>query len=171
MKELQPILGGRAALMIDADNLGISAKESFGQPPDYSKIKALIAKRAELVHASAYLHKRESAEKFAEMLRYNGFLVRQRERKSDVDTFLLWDAIQLIPKVDVLVLGACDGDYVPLAWESRLHGTTLAVLSIDGSSSTELEANADLIIPVTDELLFGDSVAASSGSNGRKIGL
>lgn len=169
MRELDQLNGGRAALVIDADNLGVSTKERFNASPDYRKIKAAVEEQTDLIYAYAYLHKRESGRKFTEMLRFAGYLVRERERKTNVDTFLLWEAIHIVPKVDLLVLGAGDEDYLPIIWETRLQGTKAALIGVEGAISQELERNADITIPMNEGLLYDQQ--GSDSTNHMKVGL
>jgi uncharacterized LabA/DUF88 family protein len=141
--------------MVDGDNLGIQVLKSFdGARPNYPEIYRTLDKRYDLIHASIYLRKVNGNEGFVNMLRKSGYLVRQREKKSNVDTFLLWDALKLIPKVDIFFLGACDSDYLPIVWDCRTHGVKSVVIGVKGATARDLEENADEVLYLMENWLF-----------------
>ena len=86
-------------------------------------------------------------EKFFEALRSANWEVKAKDlqifpggqKKGDWDVGLAMDAIELGPKIDVVVLVSGDGDYVPLVkYLQNTHGCQVEVVAFGKSSSARL---------------------------------
>jgi uncharacterized LabA/DUF88 family protein len=154
----------RAALIVDGDNIGLQLLKSFdGARLNYPELYRALSKSYDLVHASVYLRKTNGNEGFVAMLKKSGYLVRQREKKTNVDTFLLWDALKLIPKVDAFFLAACDSDYLPILWDCRTHGVRGVIIGVKGATARDLEENADEVLYLSEEWLFKPQPEEANG--------
>lgn len=159
----------RAGLIIDADNLGIATGKKFnGSSLNYRKLFRIVSENHNLIHASCYLHRTEGNEGFVTMLEKTGYLVSQRDRRTNVDTFLIWHAFHVIPKLDVLFLGVGDGDYLPILWECRYQGAGSHLISVEGALASSLKDSADEVTYISEELVYRKE---ETPMNSKRIGL
>ena len=75
---------------------------------------------------------------------YSPVMSREFEKKADWDVGIAIDAIELAPKLDVVVLVSGDGDYIPLVEHlKRALGCKVEVLAFGRSCSGKLKEACD----------------------------
>jgi len=145
--------GQRVGVFIDTQNLYHTAKNLFRARVNFGQIvKDAVGGRA-LVRALAYLVTTESGEEksFLEALGKMGIEIRSKElqvfasgaKKADWDVGLAIDAIQLAPKLDVVIIVSGDGDFIPLVEHLQSLGCQVEIVSFGKSSSAKLKEVAD----------------------------
>jgi uncharacterized LabA/DUF88 family protein len=147
----------KVAVLIDNDNLNISAMKTFGRRVDFVKLFNALNDR-EVVRALVYHPVPQNTQNcFPAGLQHYletrlGFEFRNPPK--NVDCWLTVDAISLASKVDVIVLVAGDGDYEPLAHYLRSQGCKVEVWSWAVAMSQRLRQAADRYVPLTVDLLL-----------------
>ena len=107
-----------------------------------------------LVRAFSYVIRADipEEESFFNVLEKMGFDVRVKDlqvfyggaKKGDWDVGICMDAIELAPKLDVVVLVSGDGDYIPLLEHLRhAFGCRVEVIAFGKSCSSKLKETAD----------------------------
>jgi uncharacterized LabA/DUF88 family protein len=147
----------RVAVLIDDDNLSITAMNNFGRRVDYAKLLEAINGR-EIVRAVLYRPEAAAAQyPFPPKLLH--FLERRlgvevKTPPKNVDCWLTVDAIALAGKVDVVALVGGDGDYEPLMHYLKAQGCKVEVWSWPVNTARRLREAADRFIPLTTEMLL-----------------
>ena len=141
----------RIAVLVDADNLEIFARETFGRGVDYAALWKRLNGR-EVVRA-IYFKPKECS------LRLRTFLERQLGMEvqlppKNVDTYLTVAAVTLAEKVDTIALCGGDSDYVPLLWYLKSKGCKTEVWSFPGMTSVVLREAADEFRPLDETILW-----------------
>jgi uncharacterized LabA/DUF88 family protein len=143
----------RVGVFIDTQNLYHSAKNIYHARVNFGNVvKDALAGRL-LIRAIAYVISTESGEEkiFFEALERVGIETKTKDlqifaggsKKGDWDVGLAMDAIQLAPKLDVVILISGDGDYVPLLEFLKRNGCQVEVASFGKSTSAKLIEAAD----------------------------
>lgn len=143
----------RVGVFIDTQNLYHSAKNIYGAKVNFGQVvKDGLAGRL-LTRAVAYVIATESGEErnFFEALTKMGIETRTKDlqifaggaKKGDWDVGLAVDAIKLAPKLDVVILIAGDGDYVPLVEYLKNNGCQVEIMAFGKSTSARLIEAAD----------------------------
>jgi uncharacterized LabA/DUF88 family protein len=174
----------RLALFIDGANLYAAAR-TLGFDIDYKLLRQEFMRRGKLLRAFYYTTVFEDEDyspvrPLVDWLHYNGFAVvtkpakeytdsqGRRKVKGNMDIELAVDAMQLVPRVDHIVLFSGDGDFQPLVESLQRQGVRVSVVSTIRSKpamiADELRRQADTFIEL-DELreVIGRSVRASQG--------
>jgi uncharacterized LabA/DUF88 family protein len=147
----------RVAVLIDDDNLRITAFNAFGRRVDYAKLIEAINDR-EIVRA--ILYRPEAAMQqhpFPVKLQHfleRGLGVEVKTPPKNVDCWLTVDAISLASKVDVIALVGGDGDYEPLIHFLKAQGCKVEVWSWWACTASRLRAAADHYIPLSPAVLL-----------------
>jgi uncharacterized LabA/DUF88 family protein len=155
----------RVAVLIDDDNLRITASNKFGRRIDYRKLIEAINDR-EIVRA--VLYRPEAAMQQypfpVKLLHFleRGLGVEVKTPPKNVDCWLTVDAISLASKVDVIALVGGDGDYEPLIHYLKAQGCKVEVWSWWACTAPRLRAAADDYIPLTDAVLLPLPVSAEA---------
>ncbi|MEW6407261.1 MAG: NYN domain-containing protein [Patescibacteria group bacterium] len=145
----------RVGVFVDVQNLYYSAKALFSAKVNFKEVlKEAVAGR-KLIHALAYVVKTDIYEKekeFFNALSNFGFEVRSKDlqifvggaKKGNWDVGLTVDAIELAPKLDVVVLVSGDGDFISLI-EHLKHAQScfVEVMAFRKSTSGALIEAAD----------------------------
>jgi len=163
LKTMRKLAAQRVAVLIDDDNLAITAANKFGRRIDYTKLLEAIDDR-EIVRAVLYRPEKAAAQyPFPPKLQY--FLERYlgvevKTPPKNVDCWLTVDAIALAGKVDVVALVGGDGDYEPLLHYLKAQGCKVEVWSWTACTARRLREAADRFIPLNDEVLLPEATAA-----------
>lgn len=154
---MRKLAAQRIAVLIDDDNVSITATNSFGRRIDYLKLLEVINDR-ELVRAILYRPEASAAQyPFPPKLQH--FLERRlgvevKTPPKNVDCWLTVDAIALAAKVDVIALVGGDGDYEPLLHYLKARGCKVEVWSWPVCTARRLREAADHFIPLTTDVLL-----------------
>jgi len=144
----------RVGVFVDVQNMYYSARALYNSRVNFKEILKEAVKGRKLVRAIAYAVKagEKEEEGFHNALSAIGFEVKLKElqifyggnKKADWDVGLAIDAIELAPKLDVVVLVSGDGDYLPLVEHlRRALGCKVEVLAFGRSCSGKLKEIAD----------------------------
>lgn len=152
----------RVGVFIDAQNLYHSAKNIYGANVNFKKILENAVSGRPLIKAVAYVITTESGEEknFFEALEKAGIETKSKElqiftdgkKKADWDVGIAIDAIRLAPKLDVVILVAGDGDFIPLVEYLKFsHGCQVEAVSFIQSSSSKLIEVCDSFMDLSEQ--------------------
>ncbi|MFA6254247.1 MAG: NYN domain-containing protein [Candidatus Paceibacterota bacterium] len=152
----------RVGIFIDTQNLYHSAKNLYsGARVNFGQVlKDALAGR-ELIRALAYMVTTEAGDEknFIEALGKIGIEVKTKDlqifvdgsKKADWDVGLAVDAIKAAPKLDTVIIGSGDGDFVPLVeYLKENMGAQVEVVAFGKSSSAKLKEAADDFLDLCD---------------------
>ncbi len=153
----------RVGIFIDVQNLYYSARYLYKSKVNFREVLKEAVRNRNLIRAIAYVVKTpELKEKtFFDALENIGFDIKAKDlqifyggaKKADWDVGIAIDAIEMAPKLDVVVLVSGDGDYCPLVEHlKRAFGCRVEVMAFGRSSSSKL-------IEATDEFVDLDEQA------------
>ncbi len=141
----------RLAVLVDADNVEITARTFYHRAVDYKALFSAVNGR-EVVRA-IYFRPRECPPKLRTFLE-EGLGVEVRLPAKNVDTWLTIAAVTLAEKVDAIALVGGDGDYAPLAWYLKSCGCKVEVWSWPQATSSALREAADEFRSLDERVLF-----------------
>jgi uncharacterized LabA/DUF88 family protein len=144
----------RIGIFADVSNLYHSARHLYHAKVNYKELLEAATKNRALIRAIAYVIKAEEMgeAKFFDALRRADWDVKVKDlqifaggaKKGDWDTGIAIDAIELAPKLDVVVLVSGDGDYIPLVEHlKRATGCRVEIFAFGKSASGKLKEVAD----------------------------
>lgn len=144
----------RVGIFIDVQNLYYSAKNLYKAKVNFNEILKTAIGNRKLIRAFAYVIKTDELKEktFFEALENIGFEIKSKDlqvfyggmKKGDWDVGIATDAIELAPKLDVVVLVSGDGDFTPLVEHlQRVEGCRVEVISFGKSSSSKLIEHVD----------------------------
>ncbi|MBS3156097.1 NYN domain-containing protein [Candidatus Woesearchaeota archaeon] len=147
----------RVGIFVDIQNLYYSAKHLYDKRVNFMAVLNEAVNNRKLIRAVAYVVKADELKEntFFEALSKMGFDVKAKElqifpggmKKGDWDVGIAVDAIQMSPKLDVVVLISGDGDYIPLVeYLKGAQGCRVEVLAFGRSTSTKLKESVDEFI-------------------------
>ncbi len=147
----------RVGVFVDVQNLYYSAKNLYHAKINYNGILKEATNGRSLIRAITYVIRADIEEEktFFDALEKIGFEVKAKDlqifyggmKKGDWDVGIAMDAIELAPKLDVIVLVSGDGDYLPLLEHlKRSSGCKVEVMAFGRSASTKLKEAADEFI-------------------------
>ena len=138
----------RVGVFIDTQNLYHSAKNLYHANVNFGQVLKDVVSDRILVRAIAYLITTEGGEEkgFFEALEKVGIETKSKPlqifgsgaKKADWDVGIAIDAVKLAPKLDVVVIVAGDGDFVPLAEYLKMQGCQVEVAAFGKSTSAKL---------------------------------
>ncbi len=154
----------RVAVLVDDDNLRITAGNAFGRGIDYAKLLEAIDDR-EIVRAILY-RPEAAAKQYPFPPKLQCFLERRlgvevKTPPKNVDCWLTVDAIALAGKVDVIALVSGDGDYEPLLHYLKAQGCKVEVWSWEDCTARRLRDAADRYIPLNEAVLLAPAAVAA----------
>src|SRR3990172_4418712 len=141
----------RLAVLVDAENLEIYARQTYHRVIDYKALFEAVNGR-EVVRA-IYFKPRECPPRLQTFLE-QGLGVEVRLPAKNVDTWLTIAAVTLSEKVDAIALVGGDGDYAPLAWYLKSKGCKVEIWSWPGATSLALREAADEFRPLNERVLL-----------------
>ncbi len=155
----------RVGVFVDVANMYHSAKNLYGARVNFNEVLKGAMDSRRLVRAIAYVIKSNSVEEqsFFEALDKVGFEVKMKDlqvfsggaKKGDWDVGIAVDAMVMSSKLDVVVLVAGDGDFIPLVEYLQLHGLLVEVMAFGETTSSRLrEAVDDFVDLSTDKRRF-----------------
>lgn len=144
----------RIGVLVDVQNLYYSARGIYHMKVNFQNVlKDAIGNRT-LIRAIAYVVKTEEFKEktFFEALERIGYEIKAKDlqifyggnKKADWDIGLAMDAIELAPKLDVIVIVSGDGDYIPLVQHlKRAFGCKVEGMAFGKSTSSKLRDEVD----------------------------
>jgi len=144
----------RVGIYIDAQNLYHSAKNLYHSKVNFGAIVKDVLDGRKLIRAVAYVISTESGEEtgFFDALTKVGIETKVKDlqifssgaKKADWDVGLAIDAVVMAPKLDVVIIVAGDGDFIPLVQYLQMsQGCQVEVVSFGKSTSGKLIEVAD----------------------------
>lgn len=145
----------RVGVFVDVQNMYYSAKAIFKAKVNFKEVLKEAVSGRKLIRALAYVIKTDIFEKekeFYSALSKFGFEVRSKDlqvfyggaKKGDWDVGIVIDAIEMAPKLDVVILVSGDGDYIPLVQHlKRAMSCSVEVMAFKKSASGRLIEEAD----------------------------
>jgi uncharacterized LabA/DUF88 family protein len=143
----------RVAVFIDTQNLYHSAKSNYHANVNYEKLIQVAVNGRRLVRAFAYVIKSdESSEgKFFEALEEIGIETRMKDlqifhtgaKKADWDVGIAVDMIRMTEKVDVVVLGSGDGDFLEVVRYCQSRGVRVEIMAFEKTTNARIMEEVD----------------------------
>ena len=119
----------RVAVLVDVQNLYYSAKGIHNSKVNFEAVLKECVKGRILIRAIAYAVRAEEIKEqsFFDALERIGYEVKAKDlqvfagggKKADWDVGIAMDAIEIAPKMDVIVIVSGDGDFIPLVQHLR----------------------------------------------------
>ena len=149
----------RVGIFIDTQNLYHSARNLYQARVNFGAVlKDAVAGR-KLVRAVAYVITTEAGDEknFFEALTKLGIETKTKDlqifaggtKKADWDVGLAVDAIKMAPRLDCVVIGSGDGDFVPLVEYLQTIGVQVEVVAFGKSTSGKLREAADDLVDLS----------------------
>lgn len=150
----------RVGVFVDVANMYYSAKNIHGTRVNFGKILEDAIADRNLVRALAYVIQADSPDedKFFEALDKQGFEVKRKDlqvfaggaKKGDWDVGITVDVIKMSDRLDVVVIVAGDGDYIPLVrYLQEAKGCRVEIMAFQESASLKLREVADKFIDLS----------------------
>lgn len=144
----------RIGIFVDVQNMYYSAKYLHKAKANFKAILEEAIKGRQLIRAIAYVIKADVKDEtnFFEVLKDFGYEIKSKDlqvfyggaKKGDWDIGIAMDAIELAPKLDVIVIVSGDGDFVRLVQHLKhALGCYVEVMAFGKSSSQKLIEEAD----------------------------
>jgi len=144
----------RIGVLVDVQNLYYSARNLYQQKVNFGQILKDAVQNRTLIRAVAYVVKTEEFKEktFFDALELIGYEIKAKDlqifpggnKKADWDVGLAMDAIEMAPKLDVIIIVSGDGDYIPLVHHlKRAFGCKVESMSFGKSTSSKLVAEVD----------------------------
>ncbi len=154
--------GQRVGVFVDVQNLYYSARALYGTKVNFREVLREAVRGRSLIRAIAYVIRAgiEEEQAFFDALQNIGYEVKAKDlqvfpgghKKGDWDIGIAMDAIELAPKLDVVVLVSGDGDFTPLVEHlRRALGCRVEVMAFGRSCSSKLIQAADEFIDMEKE--------------------
>ena len=139
----------RIGVFVDVQNMYYSAKNMYKAKVNFKAILEQAVNKRTLIRALAYVIKADVKDEknFFEALQNIGYEVKAKDlqifigghKKGDWDVGIAMDAIELAPKLDVIILASGDGDFIPLVEHlKRAFGCKVEVMAFGKSTSSKL---------------------------------
>lgn len=161
----------RVGVFIDASNLAASARREHGGKFDFLTLLPEVVGARRRVAAVAFVVNNDDGERgeggfagFVRSLQAAGYEVRQKRprvradgsRKADWDMGIAMEIIDARNRLDVVVLGSGDGDFLPLVARLKRWNKRVEVAAYRGSTDAELIRAADEFIPLDGRFAMGE---------------
>ena len=149
--------GQRVGVFVDIQNLYYSAKYLYGQKVNFGAVLREAVQGRDLVRAIAYVIKAEAMKEqtFFDALELMGYEVKAKDlqifpggaKKGDWDIGIAMDAIEMAPKLDVIILVSGDGDYMELVQHlQKAMGCRVEMVAFGKSSSSKIKEASDQFV-------------------------
>jgi len=146
-------LDQRVSVFVDVQNLYYSARSMYKARVNFGAILKELTGERKLVRAIAYVIRASIPEEqsFFAALDKSGFEVKMKDlqifatgaKKGDWDVGITMDMVQMMPKLDTIILVSGDGDYVDAIKYLRANGTRVEAAAFGRSTSAKLKEAVD----------------------------
>lgn len=141
----------RIAVLVDADNIEIFARDTFGCAIDYRALWGAMNGRK--VVRALYFRPRDCPQRLRTFLEKSlGMEVKVPPK--NVDTHLAMAAVSLAERVDTIAICGGDSDYVPVLEYLRSKGCKTEVWSFPAATSAALRDAADEFRALDESILL-----------------
>ncbi len=155
----------RVGVFIDAANLAGAARRLHQRGVDFRRLLPVLAASRRLVEARLYAIDKGDAgfAAFAQTLREAGYKIMSKKPrqfddgtvKADWDVGMVVEILSLQDKLEVVVLGSGDGDFVPLVSALKQAGVRVEVAVFRARAASELLRVADGVVDLDETFLEG----------------
>ena len=146
-------LDQRVAVFVDVQNLYYSARSLYNARVNFGAILKEAVGNRKLVRAIAYVIKASIPEEksFFTALEKAGYEVKSKDlqvfpggaKKGDWDVGITMDMVQMMSKLDTIILVSGDGDYVDAINYLKVNGTRVEAVAFGRSTSAKLKEVVD----------------------------
>jgi|SRR3989344_5294535 len=143
----------RISVFVDVQNLYYSARSLYNARVNFGSILKEVTGARRLVRAIAYVIRASIPEEqsFFSALDKSGFEVKMKDlqvfatgaKKGDWDVGITMDMVQMMNKLDSIVLLSGDGDYVDAIKYLQINGTRVEAAAFGRSTSAKLKEAVD----------------------------
>ena len=144
------IIDQRTAVLIDGNNCEIGIHEMFSKNHviNFDEFVPNILKGRKLSHLSYFREGKSISPRLAERLQKNFFGTVTPCWKS-ADIALTIEAVQLVDKVDTIIICSGDSDYIPLIEHLKSRGIRVEIAATDNGLSPYVAKKADAVYKIT----------------------
>lgn len=143
----------RVGVFVDVQNLYYSARSLYSSRVNFGAILKEAVGDRRLVRAVAYVIKASIPEEknFFTALEKSGYEVKSKDlqifptgaKKGDWDVGITMDMVQMMSKLDVIIILSGDGDYEDAVRFLKAHGNRVEALAFGRSTSSKLREVVD----------------------------
>jgi len=150
----------RIGLFLEVSNLYHTLNKRYSKKLNYKRYYDFVSDLGDIQQAIAYgAQVKSEATGFMICLREAGFLPKYKEpkefhdgtKKANWDVGMVIDIIQMIDRLDMVVLGSADGDFAPMV--TYVQGRGLQVVILACNISHELREVATKCMEIPESLL------------------
>lgn len=147
--------GQRVAVLIDGNNMGLEINRIFSKKHmlDYKKFIPNILKERYLVKMTYFREGKSISPKLTNLINDLFFGTTVPCNKS-ADIYIAIEAVQIVEKVDTIVICSGDCDYVPLIKYIKAKGVRVEIACPEHSLSPLLKEEADNVYLITEKDTF-----------------
>lgn len=155
----------RVAIFVDVQNIYYTTRQAFNAHFDYNAFWRKVTAEREVIKATAFAIDRgdQKQKQFQNILRGIGFEVKLKpfisrsdgSAKGDWDVGITLDALDVVGRVDVVVLASGDGDFDLLVQRLReRHAIEVEVYGVRQLTANALSQAATRFVPIEGSLLL-----------------
>lgn len=153
----------RVGVFVDVQNLYYAARQ-FSARIDFQQLLSVAVGDRRLVRAIAYVVQVPEIDQsaFVSMLAQKNYEVKRKDlkvradgsTKGDWDMGMAVDIMELVDKLDVVVISSGDGDFVSLVQLVKTRGPRVEVFSFPHNTARELIEVADAHCPISESMFL-----------------
>jgi len=143
----------RVAIYVDVQNMYYSARSLYNARVNFANILKEAVGERRLVRAIAYVIRASIPEEknFFSALEKSGYEVKAKDlqifpggaKKGDWDVGITMDMVQMMSKLDSLIIASGDGDYEDAVRFLKAHGNRVEAIAFGRSTSSKLRDAVD----------------------------
>jgi uncharacterized LabA/DUF88 family protein len=157
----------RVAIFVDVQNVYYTTRQAFNSNFDYNAFWRKVTAGREVIKATAFAIDRgdQKQKQFQNILRGIGFEVKLKpfirradgSAKGDWDVGITLDVLDVVGRVDIVVLASGDGDFDLLLHRlHERHAIEVEVYGVAQLTATSLSRAATRFVPIDGGLLLDD---------------
>lgn len=151
----------KTLMLVDTQNLYYSLRDLCGVESrlDFLKLREIACRRSKCtsIDGTIYLTSiKEDLSALVDFLVYNGFNVKELKFKSDIDTQMVVDAVNMADEYKSVVICSGDSDFYPLIIDLKEKGKEVGVISFEQTSSKKSEQLADWVIHLDSRIILSN---------------
>lgn len=146
-------LDQRVGVFVDVQNLYYSARSLYNARVNFGAVLKEAVGERKLVRAITYVIRASIPEEksFFSALEKSGYEVKSKDlqifpggaKKGDWDVGITMDMVQMMSKLDVIIIASGDGDYEDAVRFLKAHGNRVEAIAFGRSTSTKLRDVVD----------------------------
>lgn len=150
----------RVGVFVDVQNLYYSARSLYNARVNFANVLKEAVGERKLVRAIAYVIRASIPEEknFFAALEKSGYEVKAKDlqifpggaKKGDWDVGITMDMVQMMSKLDAIIIASGDGDYEDAVRYLKANGTRAEAIAFGRSTSSKLKDAVDDFIDLDD---------------------